>query len=286
MPYGGTPRGIGLMVEGQCCALAAPCQGAHTSATVLPIAFPAGVPLVKASLFVTCLVDQFYPEVGESVVKVLRHLGVEVDFPRGQTCCGQPALNAGFASHARPVARRFLDTFAGSEYVVVPSGSCASMLKVFLPEIFRDEPEVAQRARELAGRTHEFSQFLVNVLGVIDIGARYPGKVTYHASCHLLRELGAASESLRLVQGVRGAVFVPMEGAAECCGFGGTFSVKYPEISGAILENKLRNIEATGADVVVACDSGCLMHIAGGMSRRGMRARPMHLAQLLAQGMT
>ncbi len=242
--------------------------------------------MVKASLFVTCVVDQFYPEVGESTVKVLRKLGVEVDFPAGQTCCGQPAFNSGFVSQAKPLAQRLLDVFADSEYVVLPSGSCASMVKVFTPEILRDDPGLAARAQALSERTYELSQFLVNVLGVVDVGARYHGKVTYHASCHLLRELGAATEATRLIQAVRGVKFVEMKGAADCCGFGGTFSVKYPEISGAILEGKLQNIEASGADVLVACDSSCLMHISGAMSRRGMKTKPMHLAQLLAQGLS
>ena len=218
------------------------------------------------------------------MVKVLRRLGVEVDFPAGQTCCGQPALNSGFVKQAKTVARHFLDLFSDSEYVVIPSGSCGSMLKVFNPELFHDDPATMQRARDLAERTYEFSQFLVEVLGVIDVGASFQGKVTYHASCHLLRELGATSESQRLIRAVRGAELVEMEDATECCGFGGTFSVKYPEISVAILESKLRSIEASGADVLVACDSGCLMQIAGAMSRRGMKVRPMHLAQLLAQG--
>ena len=240
---------------------------------------------MKASLFASCLVDQFYPEVGESVVKVLRRLGVEVDFPKGQTCCGQPAFNSGFVSQAMPLAHRFLDLFQDSEYVVIPSGSCGSMLKVFIPELFADDPALAERAHALADRTYEFSQFLVNVLGITDVGARYESKVTYHASCHLLHELGATSESQTLIRAVRGVQFVEMEGTNECCGFGGTFSVKYPQISGAILEDKLRRIEATNADTLVACDSGCLMHIAGAMSRRGMKVRPMHLAQLLAQGM-
>ncbi len=239
--------------------------------------------MVKASLFATCLVDQFYPEVGESVVKVLRRLGVDVDFPSGQTCCGQPAFNSGFVSQAKPLALRFLGLFAGSDYVVIPSGSCASMLKVFVPEMLKGDVELAERARTLADRIYEFSQFLVNVLGVTDVGARFYGKVTYHASCHLLREMGAATESQKLIQAVHGVKYVEMEGAADCCGFGGTFSVKYPKISGAILESKLQSIEATGADVVVA-DFGCLMHIGGAMSRRGMKAQPMHLAQLLAQG--
>ena len=240
--------------------------------------------MVKASLFASCIVDQFYPEVGESVVKVLRRLGVEMDFPTGQTCCGQPAFNSGFVNQAKPLARSFLDLFADSEYVVIPSGSCGSMLKVFIPGLFQDDPALAEQALALAERTYEFSQFLVNVLGVTNVGARYYGKVTYHASCHLLRELQATSESQRLIQAVRGVQFLEMEGATDCCGFGGTFSVKYPQISGAILDGKLRGIEATGADVLVAGDSGCLMHIAGAMSRRGMKTRPMHLAQLLAQG--
>ena len=240
--------------------------------------------MVKASLFATCLVDQFYPEVGESTVKVLRRLGVDLDFPVGQTCCGQPAFNSGFVTQAKPLALRFLDLFAGSDYVVVPSGSCAAMLKVFVPQMLQGDAKLAEQARALADRTYELSQFLVNVLGVTEVGARFYGKVTYHASCHLLRELGAATESQKLIQAVHGVKYVELEGATNCCGFGGTFSVKYPKISEAILESKLRSIEATDADVVVACDSGCLMHIAGAMSRRGMKARPMHLAQLLAQG--
>ena len=238
---------------------------------------------MKASLFATCLVDQFFPEVAESAVKVLRQLGVEVDFPLGQTCCGQPAFNSGFVSQAKPLALRLLDVFEDSEYVVVPSGSCATMAKVFIPQMFEDDPSQAERARSLAERTYEFSQFLVNVLSVTDVGAHYKGKVTYHASCHLIRELQATAESQTLVRAVGGAQFVPMKNADECCGFGGTLSVKYPEISGAILENKLRNSRSTGADTLVACDSGCLMHIGGAMSRQGMTVRPMHLAQLLTQ---
>ena len=238
---------------------------------------------MKASLFATCLVDQFFPEVAESAVKVLRHLGVEVDFPLGQTCCGQPAFNSGFVSQAKPLALRLLDVFEDSEYVVVTSGSCATMVKVFMTQMFQDDPILAERASSLAERTYEFSQFLVNVLSVTDVGAHYNGKVTYHASCHLVHELQATGEGPKLVRAVGEAQYVPMKNAEECCGFGGTFSVKYPEISGAILENKLRNIRSTGADTLVACDSGCLMHIGGAMSRQGMNVRPMHLAQLLAQ---
>ena len=238
---------------------------------------------MKASLFATCLVDQFFPEVAESVVKVLRDLDVEVEFPPDQTCCGQPAFNSGFVSQAKPLALRLLDIFEDSEYVVVPSGSCATMIKVFMPQMFQDDQALAERARSLAERTYEFSQFLVNVLSVTDVGASYKGKITYHASCHLARELQATTEGPKLARAVSGTQFVPMKNADECCGFGGTFAVKYPEISGAILENKLRNIRSSGADTVVACDAGCLMHIGGAMSRQGIKVQPMHLAQLLAQ---
>ncbi|MBI4312416.1 MAG: (Fe-S)-binding protein [Chloroflexi bacterium] len=237
--------------------------------------------MAKASLFVTCLVDQFFPQVGVSTVNVLRRLGVQVDFPAGQTCCGQPAFNSGYRSQALPLAYQWLDLFAGSEYIVVPSGSCAAMLKASVPELLRDDPKAAQAALELARRTYELSQFIVDVLKVTDVGARMEARLTYHASCHLLRELGVSSQPLALLKGVRGAELAPMEGATECCGFGGTFAVKHPEISTAILEGKLQAIEATGADAVVACDMGCLMHMAGAMRRRGIKARALHLAEVL-----
>lgn len=237
---------------------------------------------VKASVFITCLVDQLYPQVGEAMVTVLRRLGVELDFPAAQTCCGQPAFNTGYRREARDLAVRFLHIFGDSKYIVVPSGSCAGMVKVFYPDLFQDDADLAARARALGERVYEFSQFLVHVLGVTDVGASFKGKATYHASCHLLRELGVDSEPLQLLGGVRGLELVEMEGYKECCGFGGTFSVKYPEISTAILDEKLRNIQATGADLLVACDSGCLMHMAGAMRRRGISVRPMHLAELLA----
>ncbi|MBI2171570.1 MAG: (Fe-S)-binding protein [Chloroflexi bacterium] len=234
--------------------------------------------MVRASLFATCLVDQFFPQVGVSTVNLLRRLEVQVDFPVGQTCCGQPAFNSGYRSHALPLALRWLDLFQDSEYVVVPSGSCAAMLKVYTPELLKDNPKDAQRAVELARRTYELSQFLVDVLKVTDVGASYPARITYHASCHLLRELGVSSQPLALLRGVRGAEFAPMEAATECCGFGGTFAVKYADISTAILAGKLRAIEVTEAEAVVACDMGCLMHMGGAMRRRGMKTRPMHLA--------
>ncbi|MCS7207095.1 MAG: (Fe-S)-binding protein [Dehalococcoidia bacterium] len=241
----------------------------------------------RVALFVTCLVDQFFPQVGESVVKVLRHLGVEVDFPPNQTCCGQPAFNSGFRREARAAARHFLDAFKDAPLIVAPSGSCASMVRVFYPSLFPDDPQRLSQARALASRTYEFSQFLVRVLGVTDIGARYANglTVTYHDSCHSLRELGIRDEPRALLQAVKGVRFVEFAHHEVCCGFGGTFSVKYAPISSAILQDKLENIAHSGAQVLVATDSSCLMHMGGAMRRRGMQVRPMHIAQFLAEGL-
>lgn len=239
---------------------------------------------MKVSLFITCLIDQFFPEVGLSTVSVLRKLGAQVDFPTAQTCCGQPAFNSGFKTEARDLAKRFIAIFENSEYVVTPSGSCASMVKVFYPELFRTDPEWRTRAEELALRTFEFTQFLVNVVGVEDVGAVYEGKVALHQSCHLLRELNARTETQRLLNSVKGIELVELERAETCCGFGGLFSIKYPHISGAILQDKIESVEKSGADVVVASDVGCLMQIAGGLSRQGSAIRTMHIAELLAQG--
>ncbi|MBI4234250.1 MAG: (Fe-S)-binding protein [Chloroflexi bacterium] len=241
----------------------------------------------RVSLFVTCLVDQFFPQVGESVVRVLRHLGVGVDFPPGQTCCGQPAFNSGHRYEALAVARRFLKVFKDSAYVLAPSGSCASMVRVFYPELFRDEPAFQQEAAALAGRTYEFSEFLVKVLKVADIGAALPQplRVAYHDSCHALRELGIAQEPRDLLRAVRGVELVELDHHEACCGFGGAFSVKYPEISTAILQDKVDNLRKSGAEVLVATDSGCLMHIAGALSRQGVKVEALHIAQLLARGL-
>ena len=243
---------------------------------------------VKASLFVTCIVDQLYPEVGEATVRVLRRLGVDLDFPRGQTCCGQPAFNSGFWSQAKPLAKRFLKVFRGERYIVAPSGSCASMVRVFYSELLREEPELLEEARALAPRVYELSEFVVDVLGVTDLtpyadksGAPGDRRVTYHDSCHLLRELGIAAQPRMLIRSLPGVHIEEMEQAEVCCGFGGTFSVKYPDISAAMLADKIDFICKTGADAVVACDSSCLMQLAGGMEKRGVEVRAVHLAQLL-----
>jgi L-lactate dehydrogenase complex protein LldE len=238
---------------------------------------------MKASLFITCLIDQFFPEVGVSTVRVLNRLGVRVEFPPAQTCCGQPAFNSGFASEARQLAKRFIKIFERSEYVVAPSGSCTSMVRVYYPELLKDEGGWSERARALAARSYEFTEFLVNVLGVEDVGASCKAKVALHQSCHLLRELNVRSEPQRLLSAVKGIDVVELERADACCGFGGLFSIKYPHISGGILDDKIEAIEKSGADIVVASDVGCLMHIAGGLSRGSRRARAMHIAELLAK---
>lgn len=237
---------------------------------------------VRASLFVTCLVDLFYPEVGVAMVRLLRRLGVTVDFPRNQTCCGLPLFNSGYHREAARVARRTLPLFAASEHVIVPSGSCAWMVKKEYPGLLQDDPKARTEAEALAGRTWELSQFLVNVLKMPSVETDFKGRVTYHDSCHLLRGLGESRSPRTLLLNAAGVEFVELPGADECCGFGGSFSVRLPEVSTAILNRKLANVEATGANCVVACDAGCLMQMGGGLSRRRSRVRAVHLAQLLA----
>ena len=241
----------------------------------------------NVSLFVTCLVDQFYPEVGEAVVKTLRHTGVQVDFPWGQTCCGQPAFNSGYQAEAQAAARHFLEVFGRSEWIVAPSGSCATMVRVFYAELFRGDPELLAVAKTVASRTYELSEFLVRVMGVTDLGGRLPEptRVTYHDACHGLRELGIRAEPRALLASIQGLELVEMADPGACCGFGGTFSVKYPEISAAILQDKLDQLHQTEADLVVAADSSCLMQIGGGLSRQGSSTRPIHLAELLARSL-
>ncbi|MDW8241379.1 MAG: (Fe-S)-binding protein [Acidobacteriota bacterium] len=239
---------------------------------------------MRVSLFITCLVDSFFPSVGESMVKVLRRLGVTVTFDPRQTCCGQPAFNTGYRQYAHELAKRFLNIFAEADYIVAPSGSCVSMVKHYYGELFKDDPTLTRQAREVGARVYELSDFLVNVLGVEDVGARYHGRVTYHDACHLLRELRIKDEPRRLIRAVRDIEFVEMDNADQCCGFGGTFSVKLADVSGAMAHDKIEGIKRTNADVVVASDSSCLMQLAGVLSRRGLSIKPMHLAELLAMG--
>jgi L-lactate dehydrogenase complex protein LldE len=240
---------------------------------------------VRAAFLVTCLVDLCAPEVGLAVMRLLRRHGVEVDVPAGQTCCGLPLFNSGYRDQAAAVARHTIPRFAAAEHVVVPSGSCAWMVKAEYPHLFPDDPAMAAAARALAARTRELSQFLVGVLGVTGGGVPPPGirRVTYHDSCHLLRGLGEARAPRALLAGA-GVDLVELPGADECCGFGGSFSVRLPDVSGGILRRKLDQVRATGADAVVACDAGCLLQMAGGARKAGDRLRVLHLAEVLAGG--
>ena len=240
----------------------------------------------RVTLFATCLVDQFYPEVAESVVTVLGRLGAEVDVPKKQTCCGQPAYNSGYWPDARAVAIRFLDVFDGEGPIVVPSGSCGAMVRHHYAALFRDDPVQLERSRKLGNRLFEFSEFVVDVLGRSDAMGRNNGAITYHQCCHLLRDLGIDRQPRALLEGVDGPELRPLERADVCCGFGGTFAVKMADISSAMLDEKLDNVEATGAKTLVAGDAGCIMHMAGGLRRRGSAIRVAHLAQFVDESMS
>src|SRR5262245_50351666 len=236
---------------------------------------------MRVSLMITCLGDVFFPDVGAATVKLLRRLGVEVDFPAAQTCCGQPHFNSGFHDDARTVARHTIHAFHNGRPVVTPSGSCAAMVKLEYPELLRHDLIWHGRAEELAHRTYELSDFLVNVLGVEDVGARYPARATYHMACHL-RGLGVLTEPERLLRRVKDLELLPLERSDECCGFGGSFSVRYPGISGSMVTDKARFIQQSGADIVIATDAGCLMNIGGCLHRRDSKVRTVHLAVVLS----
>jgi L-lactate dehydrogenase complex protein LldE len=236
----------------------------------------------RVSLFVTCLVDQLFPRMGLAMAEVLERLGYAIDFPEAQTCCGQPAFNSGFRGEARLVARQFLKAFRDAEYIVCPSGSCTAMVRHHYAELFHKDPEALETSRQLSARVFEFSEFLVNVAGQEDVGARYDGVVTYHDSCHSLRELKLRDEPRRLLRAVRGLELREMDIAEECCGFGGTFSVKFADVSGAMVGTKIESIVRTGAGAVVSTDASCLMQIRGALSRAGLPIQALHLAEVLA----
>ncbi len=239
----------------------------------------------RASLFITCLVDFLFPGVAKAMVKVLRHYDVELEFPENQTCCGQPAFNAGFRGEARELALAFLDVFEGCEAVVSPSGSCVAMVKEYYPDLFPDNQELSGRFQSLADRTWEFSQYLTEVLGVTEFPGRRDGSLTWHDCCHSLRGLGVREGPRRLLSSVEGAELLELEKSDECCGFGGLFSVKFDEISSRMLSNKLACIEKSGAESVVATDCSCLMHMAGGLEKRGSEGRALHLAEVRADAL-
>jgi L-lactate dehydrogenase complex protein LldE len=233
------------------------------------------------SLFIPCFVDQLSPLVGLDAARVLKRLGYEVDFPEAQTCCGQPAFNTGYWDEARPLAERCVRIFGNAEAVVCPSGSCTTMVRNFYPELLAGGP-LRDDAVKLGQRVYEFSEFLVKIANVTDVGATFPHKVTYHDSCHGLRELHLKQEGRELLKHVRGLDLVEMSYSEECCGFGGTFATKYAMISAAMGDTKAGYIEASGAEYVTAADSSCLMHIEGILRRKKAKARTIHLASILA----
>jgi len=238
---------------------------------------------LTVQLLITCILDTLYPETGEAVVKVLERAGVRVEFPPAQTCCGQPAFNAGMRDQARQMAIHTIRAFEPHQGpVIIPSGSCAAMIRHSYLELFANDSEWLSRAQALATRTYELTEFLVDCLGVIDLGARFPGAITYHSSCHLLRELGIDRQPRALLRAVGDAHFVELPGTTDCCGFGGVFSVEHPELSAAMLDRKIASLEASGAPLVISCDAGCVTNINGGLHRRGLSQRAVHIAEVLA----
>jgi L-lactate dehydrogenase complex protein LldE len=236
----------------------------------------------RVGLFVTCLVDLMRPSVGFAAVKLLEDAGCRVEVPEAQTCCGQPAYNSGDRRDARDIARQVIAAFDGFDYVVVPSGSCAGMIHEHYPALFENEPETLARARSLAGRTHELVSFLVDVLKIERVDAAYDGVATYHDSCSGLRELKVKVQPRRLLASVRGLSLRELPGAEICCGFGGTFCVKYPDISERMAADKAADVTATGADTLLAGDLGCLMNMAGKLQRQGSTVQVRHVAEVLA----
>jgi L-lactate dehydrogenase complex protein LldE len=239
---------------------------------------------MKVALALTCINDALFPDTGKAVVRLLRRLGVDVEFPAGQACCGQPMVNTGYLDEAVPVVRGFTEAFAGYDAIVVPSGSCAGAIRHQhdLVATRSGDPALSRAVAEISPRAYELTEFLVDVLGVEDVGASFPHRVTYHPTCHSLRMLGVGDRPLRLLQHVKGIRLTPLPAAEECCGFGGTFAVKNAETSVAMGFDKARHARDTGAEVLVAGDSSCLMHIGGILSREQAGMKVMHLAEVLA----
>jgi L-lactate dehydrogenase complex protein LldE len=239
----------------------------------------------RVGLFVTCLVDLYRPSVGFAAMRLLQAAGCQVEVPQAQTCCGQPAYNSGDRATARDLAAGILDAFGGFDYVVVPSGSCGGMLREHLPHLFEDDPNLRERAAALGARCYELVSFLVDVMGVDHVGVEYDGTATYHDACSGLRELGVKEQPRKLLETVEGLTLKEMAEPETCCGFGGTFCVKYPAISVRMVSDKTRDIAATGADTLLAGDLGCLLNMAGRLKREGSTVRVRHVAEVLA-GMT
>jgi L-lactate dehydrogenase complex protein LldE len=239
---------------------------------------------MRVAFFITCLVDGMFPQVGRATITLLERLGVQVEVPLAQTCCGQMHTNTGYGKEAVPLVRRFADVFSDYDAIVTPSASCAGSVRHQHADLAEESGDtaLAARAREVAARTYELSEFLVDVLGTDDVGAHYPHRVTYHPTCHSLRVLRVGDRPLRLLRNVHGIDLVELPDADQCCGFGGTFALKNPDVSAAMLADKMRSVLSTRAEICTAGDSSCLMHIGGGLGRLRTGVRTVHLAEILA----
>ena len=235
------------------------------------------------SLFIPCTVDLFLPHIGEATVSLLRRTGVKPIYHKEQTCCGQPAINAGYRELAKKAAKHFIRVFGDDEKVVSPSGSCVCMIKYHYPELLAEEPEWRRRAEELSLRIYELSQYLVDVRKVEDVGAAFDGKVAYHESCHIVRGLGVSEQPKKLIHAVKGTKLIPLKAADSCCGFGGEFANHYPDISESMVKDKVEDYLSSGADLLLLCEPGCLLNIGGFLSRNHPGKRVMHLASFLAE---
>lgn len=235
---------------------------------------------MKVTLFATCLVDLFQSSAGKATVELLERLGCEVDFPESQVCCGQPAYNSGYVKEAKEAMKSMIDTFLNAEYVVSPSGSCITMFREY-PHLFKGDPVWEPKAKKLAEKSYELTQFIVDVLKIEDVGARFEGKVTYHTSCHMTRLLGVKKAPMILLSNVKGLEFTELPGKEQCCGFGGTFAVKMAQISEQMVDEKVQHVEETGAEYLIGADAACLMNIGGRIERLGKPIKVLHIAEVL-----
>lgn len=239
---------------------------------------------MKVSLFITCLADAFYPKVGQSVVHLLRQHGCTIDFPEEQVCCGQPAYNSGYSAESKRAAKQLITAFSHSEYVVTPSGSCAAMIRHYYPTLLAEDEQWHDKAKRLAAKTYEFSEFMIRVLGVTHLEAEFEGVATYHHSCHMKRGLGIEEEPLQLLRNIKGLQLIDLPYSEDCCGFGGTFAVKMSQISEEMVDEKVEHILSTGANILVGSDMACLMNIAGRLRRLGHATQVYHVAELVYEG--
>ncbi|RHW31427.1 (Fe-S)-binding protein [Neobacillus notoginsengisoli] len=235
---------------------------------------------MRVTLFATCLVDLFQSDVGKATVELLEKLGCEIDFPESQVCCGQPAYNSGYVKESKEAMKRMIDTFMNAEVIVSPSGSCATMFKEY-PNLFKGDPVWEPKAKAVADKTYELTQFIVDVLKIEDVGAKFEHKVTYHTSCHMTRLLGVVEAPMKLLQNVSGLEFTELPGKEQCCGFGGTFAVKMAQISEQMVDEKVMHVEETGAEYLIGADPGCLMNIGGRIDRKGKPIKILHIAEVL-----